>query len=259
VSSEKSGSANLVLTNPAIVIWPGGDGWTRIQTASGSNSSELQAAGSASIKPGKIGATTDPFVYVPNESGHRCVVTWLDTVDHPEPSPPPKITTMSELVKFLVDHPNYAHHNIDIAPVQTTRVTKKKPYTQQDEAETVRFTLATRNCKGFVIGYSCGTEISPGKFIELKDTPVTDDEFNVFKEFPIPANFQSDIYYWYDMKGLSPGDFSVSLQASIVTLPGHPVYDLCRPAEYFGQTSDGPDKRFYVIGSVTMMPERVAR
>src|SRR6516164_3621091 len=38
---SKSGNAQLVLTNPAIILWPGGDGWTRIRTSKGRNESPL--------------------------------------------------------------------------------------------------------------------------------------------------------------------------------------------------------------------------
>src|SRR2546423_778431 len=70
MSLPKSGKANLVLTNPAIVLWPGGDGWTRVTTSSGSNSSDLKSGGSTNVPARKIGVTTDPFMYVPEDFRH---------------------------------------------------------------------------------------------------------------------------------------------------------------------------------------------
>lgn len=257
----KSGKANLVLTNPAIILWPGGDGWTRITNGQGSYESQLKLAGSSDIGPNKIGVTVDSFVYIPPDSGHRCLVTWLDTTDHPHPEPPPKITTVSDLVKFLIANPNYAHHNIDIVPDSTKKVTKEKAYTQQDEAATVRFTLYTVNCKGFVIGYNCPTPIAPGKYINLDGVTVTDNEFNVFKDFDIPKNFQANIFYFYDPKDLTPPNFSVTFAAHVKTQPGHPIYELCLPHHHFGfpKENENDASRFYPIGSVTAMRGTVSR
>jgi len=254
----KSGKANLVLTNPAIIVWPGGDGWTRIKNGQGSYESQLKSAGSSEIGPNKIGVTDDAFVYVPDQFGHRCLVTWLDTTDHPHPEPPPKITTVSELVKFLAANPNYAHHNIDIVPDTTGKVTKQSPYSQMDEAATVRITLNTVNCKGFRIGYNCPTPLRPNDYITLGGADgllVTDESFSAEREFDIPKNFQGDIYYFWNSNNLKPEPFSVSLIAYTVTRPGHPVYELCLPHHHFGfqKENENDDRRFYPIGSVTVM------
>jgi hypothetical protein len=108
-SGKKLGQAYLAMSNPAVVIWPGGDGWTRIPNTSGSYASSLGDVG-----PGGIGVTDEPFVFTPDEFGHRCLVSWLSTTDHPVDKPPPRIDNCDD-PKYLVEHPNYAHHNIDIA------------------------------------------------------------------------------------------------------------------------------------------------
>lgn len=253
---SKSGKARLVLTDPAIILWPGGDGWTRIKNSKGSYESPLTSAGSPDIGPNKIGVTEDPFLYTPSDFGHRCLVTWLDTTDHPDPGPPPKITKMDDLVRFLKEHENYAHHNIDIVADTSGRHTKSKSYTQGPESKTIRFTLTTVNCKGFVIGYNCATPIAPDKYIIFEDTEVnTNDKTGYHKDFEIPANFQADIVYFFDQKNLRPETFSVTLGAHVVSQPGDAIYELCFPPEHFGFTKASPndESRFYPVGSVTAM------
>jgi len=254
----KSGKANLVLTNPAVVLWPGGDGWTRLM-AGGSYASPLLQAGSSDIEPGAIGVTDTPFEYVPDYSGHRCLVTWLDTADHPNPNPPPKITEISELVKFLKAHPNYAHHNIDIVPTSTGKGVLPKPYTQGNVGEEMRFEMTVKDCAGFVVSFSCATPIGEGKYIVMNDTtvPAQPNPFGAFGDFFIPANWQGTINLSWDAKGLTPpaGKDFIGLKVYLITRPGHEVYHLCHPHGHFGWARDSAsdDTRFYPVGSVAVM------
>jgi hypothetical protein len=258
-SKTKSGKANLVLTNPAVVLWPGTEGWTRLK-ADGNYESPILRNGSSDIGPGEVGITETPFVYIPSENGHRCLVTWLDTLDHPEGNPPPTITNMSDLVRFLKDHPNYAHHNIDIAPATTKKITTTKRYTQQDAEEEMRFELSAVNCVGFGIGYSCGKPIAPDTYIVLNEVIVpstpADKPFSVYLDFKIPPLWYGDINYYWDAKTLTPpGNDSVTFKAYLKAQPGHEVYDLCFPAEHFGfaKENEADESRFYPVGSVSAM------
>src|ERR1041384_6024979 len=81
-----TGTVKLVMCNPAVVLWPGGDNWTPLLTATGSDHCDLTDVPSQGIGvTGDGGPETAPFVIVPKESGHRCLVTWLSTTKHPYP------------------------------------------------------------------------------------------------------------------------------------------------------------------------------
>jgi hypothetical protein len=252
-TQAKKGKANLAMTNPAVVLWPGADGWT-ILKAAGSTESKLMKNGSDEIEAGDICITDVPFELVPEEFGHRCLVAWLDTQAHPVKQPPPKITSMDALVKFLVENPNYAHHNIDIVPASTKRAVLHKPYTQGNIGRSMRFELSAVNCKGFTIGYECPTPIAPGKYIVQEATVVSQSPFSVVLDFEMPANWQGVVNYYWDTKALTPpGDDSVSFTAYVAPKPGDPIYDLCLSPEHFGFTRASADDptRYYPVGSVS--------
>lgn len=252
-TQAKRGKANLAMANPAVVLWPGGDGWT-ILKAAGSNESTLMKNGSDEIGAGETCITDIPFEFVPAEFGHRCLVAWLDTQAHPVKQPPPKITSMDELVKFLVNNPNYAHHNIDIVPASTKRAVLHKSYTQGSIGRLMRFELSAVNCTGFTIGYESSTPIAPGKYIVQEPTIVSQSPFKVVLDFDIPANWQGTISYYWDTKALTPpGNDAVSFTAYVAPKPGDPIYDLCLPPEHYGFTraSAADQTHYYPVGSVT--------
>ncbi len=256
---SKAGKANLVMCNPGTVIWPDKNGWTRIKTQAGAYESTLSCPSGEGIPGAEIGLTySDPFVYIPppGESGHRCFVTWLDTEDHPLKTVPPQINTASELAAFLVSHPNYAHHNIDIVPSTTGSVTKGYPFSSGAAEDTWVIGVKVENVKGFKVGYSCATPIKGGKVILLAPTEVTtNDPVSFAGDYLIQADFNSNINITYETQGLTPANFKISLVAYLKVSLNHPLYHLATPFHEFGFTANasfGSD-RGIMLGSMTMM------
>ena len=250
----KHGQAHLVLTNPAIILWPGGENWTVIKTSKGNDYSEI-----SDIQPGQIGVTTDPFSYVPPDSGHRCVVSWLSTPDHPIVGPPPRIDTIDKLVDFLVKHPNYAHHNIDIMPDASGMVTKIKPYSQGQQECEMTFGIQTTNCDQYVVQFSCGVQLPDGKFIELSPyTVTTNDRITITIDRFVPANFQANIAYSYtpNPRTQPSGQSSVAFVAYRTLSPGHPLYAFGKLYTHFNidrKCITNDTIRYYPVGSVSLI------
>jgi hypothetical protein len=250
-SSPKFGEVGLTMSNPSIVLWPGGDGWTVIKTAEGRDRSPI-----TSTAPGKVGVTTDPFVFVPSEFGHRCLASWVSTPDHPIIGLPPKITSMDALAKFLIAHPNYAHHNIDIVQDTTGKVTRVDPYTQGDKGCTVVFGIQTVGCKGFKVSFTCGKQLPDGKFINLNEyTVTTDDSITITIDRDVPAGFQADIAYTYDQMNLKPEKFSVTFVAYFDVPPTHELYEFALPYEHLGvaNAANYGANRGIQVGSIGVM------
>ncbi|MDQ3205442.1 MAG: hypothetical protein M3Q40_02800 [Pseudomonadota bacterium] len=253
-TTAAKGQAFLVLTNPAVVLWPGGDGWTQILTNNGLAYSSLDPSPTGS---GAIAVTTDPFVYKPLDSGHRCLVTWLSTQAHPVPAPPPRITDMNALVKFLIDHPNYAHHNIDIAPDTTGAVTTTKPFNSGTQPFSWRVGLQVTNCKGFDVSFSSSEPLEGGGYITMKPVTVQQDDTIAYLlgPFNLPASWDTQINYTYQTHGLSKDNFSVTLVAYFDVDPTHELWHHAKPYTELGiPAQHAPkDRRGITVGSVAMM------
>lgn len=211
------GEASLVLTNPALVLWPGGDDWTFLKTNSGSSASRLLIGGNASIPPNGIAVTEDPFVYVPPDSGHRCLVTWLSTKAHPVTQPPPKITSAEELVKFLKDNPNYAHHNLDIAPNTTGARTFVAPFSTGTQNGVWACGFRFKNCKGFVLSFSSSEPMPNDEYLKMDPFPVqNNDELTVLKRnLKLDKNWNININCTVETNNLEPDGWSVEFIAEV--------------------------------------------
>ncbi|MGR3938294.1 hypothetical protein [Streptomyces sp. BRA346] len=216
-----TGRARLVMCDPAVVLWPGGSDWTPINTSTGSDHCVLEE-----IEPGTIGVTQDPFEVVPETSGHRCLVTWLSTAKHSCPDNPGRITEVDKLVAFLKDHPNYAHHNIDVVPDTTGVHTFSRPFTSGDQPAKWVFTLKVTQCKGYEVSFSCGTRLATGQYIRLDPVTVTtNDEIGLTIDRDVEAGFDSTISYTFDQKNLPlrPG-FKVEFKAARALPKSHPLH-----------------------------------
>ncbi|MGH8051654.1 MAG: hypothetical protein ACREPB_13430 [Arenimonas sp.] len=253
-STDAVGVASLVLTNPAVVIWPGGDGWTQIQTNNKKNTSALQPSPTAG---GAIAVTTDPFVYMPTDTGHRCIVTWLSTKSHPVPNPPPRITSTSELVKFLQENPNYAHHNIDIVPSTTGAVSTSKPFSAGTVPFAWRFGLQVTNCKGFTVYFSSGTPLPNGQYLSLAPTTVSQDSTVAYMlpSTDLPANWDTYFNYTYETNNLQPANFDVQFVAYADVGSDSEFWEIAKPYDqFFEDKSLAPiDRRGIALGSIGLM------
>jgi hypothetical protein len=222
-----TGTVRLVMCNPAVVLWPGGDNWTVLNTATGSDHCDLtDVAGGAIGVTGDGGPETAPFVIVPKESGHRCLVTWLSTLKHKVPNKPPRIDNIDALVKWLIDNPNYAHHNIDIVADTTGIQTRVNPFTAGNAPAKWVFALTVKKCKGFTVAFSCAKRLESGLYIQLENQTVgTDDPFAYTIDRDVEAGFTADIYCTYNQNNLPlPDGFEFSFKASASYAPGHPLH-----------------------------------
>ena len=214
-----SGKSYLALSNPAIILWPGPGKWDLMNNSKGQNFSEI-----SNVKPGEIGATTDPFQYVPKESGHRCLVSWISTVQHPI-GEPPEISNATKLAEFLIKHPNYAHRNVEVIAGPPDRYTRSEPYSQNQASAKMTFGLRCKNCDGFVVSFVSGTALKSGKFIELKDTKVAGNEtITYIKDYEVESGYNTLINYTYDKQGIVRNDFEISMESYLDVPPDHYLF-----------------------------------
>jgi hypothetical protein len=255
-TTPAKGQAFLVLTNPAVVLWPGGDGWTQIKTQNQKYASDLLPS---PVNPGALAVTQDPFVYTPTDSGHRCLVTWLSTQSHPQPNPPPRIDNAGALVTWLVDHPNYAHHNIDVIANTTGAVTQTKAFSSGTQLASWRFGLEVTNGMGFTVSCSSGIKVPPpiDQFIELKPFSIQQNTTvaALTGRFDLPPNWDTFFNYTYEQNGVQPADFAVNFVAYATFLPGHPLHAYGRPFHELGVPRHlAPvDETAFSLGSIGVM------
>lgn len=260
-NTPASGYAFLALTDPAVVLWPGGDKWTRIQTNDHKEYSTLQPSPTAG---NAVAVTTDPFVYAPPDSGHRCLVTWLSTQSHPVPGPPPEIRDMGTLVQFLKDNPNYAHHNIDIAPSTTGAHTSSKPFSSGTKPFAWICGLQVKNCKGFKVSFSSSTPLPDGTYIVFQPTEVMQDDTVRYMLGPynLPAGWETYINFTYETNGLDPADFAVTFIAEYAVQEDthKDLWDYAQPLEGMVDADEKTlaEVRSITVGSIAIMKGSVA-
>ncbi len=246
-----TGRVRLGMSNPAVVLWPGPGKWTILKTTTGNDYADLNNIGG-----GAIGVIDDPFDLIPTESGHRCLVTWISTKKHPISSEPPEITTAAALADFLIKHPNYAHHNIDITADTTGIQSRISPFTSGDQAGDWVFSLTVENCKGFTVSFSCAKQLKSGQYIQLLDQLVGDDtrySFNIDR--PVESGFAADIVYTYNQNNVTKKDFSVFFKASYRVPVGHPLWNYAQPYHTFDPVTGFTlsDARKIEVGSIGVM------
>jgi hypothetical protein len=217
-TTDAVGEASLVLTNPAMVLWPGGDGWTTLLTDKGKKASPLKSGSGTAVAPNAIAVTEDPFVYVPSDSGHRCLVTWLSTKAHPVTQPPPKITDGQALVKFLKDNPNYAHHNLDIAPNTTGAYSFRAPLSTGTEVGDWACGFHFKNCKGFVLAFSSSQPMPNGQYLKMDPFVVqnNDDLTVLVRDLKLEQNWNIDINCTVQTNNLEPPGWGVEFVSELV-------------------------------------------
>jgi len=227
-TDTRTGEVFLAMTEAALVLWPDVANWTRAANSAGDYANPLSPN---PVDPGQIGVTNDPFVFIPTESQRWCLVTWLSTPQHPEPTVP-LITSAAELAQYLTEHPNYAFKNIDPAPDVDGPATFQQPFSSGSTAALWSFGLQLENCKGFTVSFSCGTQLPNGDYITLPSTTVSQDDRLTLMAGPydIPAGWQAMFTFTYDTNGLLPQSFAVILSAYYVSTNESAQDDAARSA-----------------------------
>lgn len=250
-SSMKNGMAYLVLSNPAIIPWPGNYGWTEIKTCTGQSGSKIM-----DVAPGQIGVTREPFLYIPRDSGPRSVISWLSTPEHPLFSMPPRIDTIDQLVRFLIEHPSYSQHNINIMEDSEGWITTIRPYCQGAKESDIVFGIATQNCFQFKAQLSCDVPVKDGKYIQIPEFTVpTNDRYTYPLCVTVPADFEANIALSFTSTRAFPDPFSISLVTYFKMLPGNPMYESGMTASQLNfdpQVIKDDDARYYPFGSFSV-------
>jgi hypothetical protein len=244
--------AYVVMSNPAIVLWPGGAGWTRLKTSN----AQTYSSPFGTVQPGSIGVAEDPFMFSPGagDVGHRCLVTYLSTAEDPHPEPPPRLTTVPEVAKYIIEHPNYAHHNIDITPNTTGALTQSQPFSSGTERATWAFGIQAINAQGFTVSFSSATKFGD-RYVVLEPTTIKQNDKHTITidDVDVPPNIDTFFNYTYEQNNLQPNEWAITFVAFYQPPAGSELWHRAHTAEQLGVQNKSADWRGIQVGTIGLM------
>lgn len=218
-----------------------------------------------SIEPGKIGASTDSYVWVPPEptNGHYCMIAVAETPEHGNPLA--GVSNVTSLAETLSNNANIAQRNTNmIRSPGLPQVVSTTSYNQGADAHTMDLTFVYTNMPYHTkYTISSGTPLD-GKIIDYSGDDT--DRIN-FKEglvgVEIPANWSTLFTYTLDFTNADWTDIpegaipTVEVRGELVMDETHALYALgeeCLFHPVNGEkrlsVSGGP-VRILIAGSVT--------
>ncbi len=218
LSSETvTGEVRVFYAKQSLFLYP--QQWLQngLKTSQGSETSELK-----DLAAGAIGVTTDPFAFVPTDTGeHHCLVGFISTPDHPfeNQKPPNAVTSLGKLAQWIGKTGGAGWHNVQFTDAGAPTFTNSTDYPASDTPQKVHITITCTGCAiGSEVAFSCGTPLPNGKYIKLPKTKVsTTGTVGFFIPAEIPANWTSEVTYSYWAGGPPLDDWSVSMSVSVVT------------------------------------------
>jgi hypothetical protein len=218
-SAAQAGIARLFAAKQSLFLYP--SQWLNnpIKTQNDSDTTPI-----ASLAPGAIGVTTDPFIWVPSDtSEHHCLVGFVSTptISFESQQPPAGVASLDELAVWISKTGGTGWHNVQFSEAGAPTFTNKTHYPPSSTAATVRFSISCKSCPiGSQVSFSCGRPLPNGEYIKLPPVTVTTEkQIGFFVEVVVPAGWESDMYYSYYAHDKPPVDnqWSVTMSGSIVT------------------------------------------
>ncbi|MCR8548969.1 hypothetical protein M4578_14115 [Salipiger sp. P9] len=254
------GNWNLFFAEPNILLYPYLWEQNQLATSAGDKNPPF------TIEAGAIGASTDPFTWVPpNVSDHYCLVAVAATPDHGNPVS--GVNNINSLAEVMSNNANIAQRNVQMIRGNVPQVVSQARYDQGSEGATVDLAVVFSNIpKGSSYTISSGTPLD-GMALSHSDSNTQDNNFKyAWTDLEIPAQwvtmFNYTLTFGSDWSGIPPDAIpSVEIRGELVQEDGDPLYhlgvDATDPAT--GRTrmsSRGGPVRLVTVGSVkTIMPD----
>ncbi|MBN9889282.1 hypothetical protein [Salipiger abyssi] len=254
------GHWNLFYAEPNILLYPYLWEENQLRTSLGDMNPPF------SIEPGAIGASTDPFTWVPPDvSDHYCLVAVAATPDHGNPVS--GVNNINSLAEVLSTNANIAQRNVQMIRGNVPQVVSKARFDQGAEGALVDLAVVFTNMpKGSSYTVSSGTPLD-GKALSHSDSNTQDNNFKyAWTDLYIPAQwvtmFNYTMTFGSDWSGIPPDAIpSIEIRSEVVMDQSHPLYELgveaVDPATGKARVSArGGPVRIITAGSVkTIMPD----
>lgn len=252
------GTWNLFWATPNILLYPYLWQDNPLATSNGNRNPPF------TIKGGQIGASTDPFTWVPPDtSDHYCMIAIANTQDHGNPLA--GVTNITSLASVLAQNANIAQRNVQMIRGNQPQVVARARYDQGSEAATIDLAVVFENIpKGSSYTVSSGTPLN-GQALSHSDTNTRDNNFKyAWTNLDVPAQWNSMFTYTLtfgpDWSGIPTGQKpKVTIRGELVQEEGDPLYHLGVEADPHPLTgaprlgkSGGP-VRLVTAGSVGIM------
>jgi hypothetical protein len=255
---DLSGTWNLFWATPNILLYPYLWENNPLATSSGNKNPPF------AIKSGAIGASTDPFTWVPPDTAdHYCMIAIANTPDHGNPLA--GVTNITDLAAILSQNANIAQRNVQMIRGNVPQVVARARYDQGSEGAMIDLAVVFENIpKGSSYTVSSGTPLN-GKALSHSDTNTLDNNFKyAWTDLDVPAQwntvFTYTISFGSDWSGIPAGQKpKVTIRGELVQESDQPLYHLgvdAGPHPVTGQLrrgrSGGP-VRLVTAGSVGIM------
>lgn len=204
----------------------------------------------------------EPFVYIPEDDTHHCLIGRVSTVDHPNPLPGPgEITNMNQLARYILDHPGMAWRNVQLVKKDIPTLVSSFGFHSGSEGGRILIGINCSNAPlGSSVAFSCGTPFptgpDKGTTIELKKTVLS--QSNMFlgqEEYNVPADFDSEITFTYWAQPPVSEPWKLIFEALLIIDEKHGLAPRAKSLEEHGYNpdaiNDGNLLKAIVIGSVT--------
>jgi len=255
-SGELSGSWNLFWATPNILLYPYLWETNQLATSAGDKNPSF------AIKAGEIGASIDPFTWVPPDtSDHYCMVAVANTPGHGNPLA--GVTNITSLAEVLATNANIAQRNVQMIRGATPQVVARASYDQGSEGAVVDLAVVFENIpKGSSYTVSSGTPLN-GKALSHSEAKTADNNFKyAWTDLDIPAQWHTVFTYTLtfgpDWSGIPAGKKpTVTIRGELVQESDQPLYRLGREADRHPITGKlrvdrvGAPVRIITAGSVT--------
>lgn len=223
--NDLTGSWNLFYAEPNILLYPYLWEENQLATSSGNQSPHLD------IKAGAIGASTDPFTWVPPDvSDHYCLIGIANTPEHGNPLS--GVTNINSLAEILSTNANIAQRNVKMVRGAKPQVVDRARYDQGSDAALVDLVVVFKNIpKGTNYTISSGTPLN-GKALSHSQTNTQDNDFKYgWVNQDIPAHWNSMFTYTLefgkDWKGIPDGAKpEVEIRGELVVSESSPLFRL---------------------------------
>jgi hypothetical protein len=263
--SKLTGNWNLFWATPNILLLPFLWQKNKLATSTGDKNPAL------SIDPGKIGASLDPFTWVPPDtSDHYCMIGLASTPGHGNPVE--GVNNISQLAEVLATNANIAQRNVHMVRGTPPDMLEQAGYDQGDEAAKVDLAVVFKNIPlGSNYTVSSGTPLN-GKALSHAENNTKDNSFKfAWTDLEIPAKWNT-VFTWTlklgsNWSGIPKGEHpSVEIRGELVQNSKQRLYHLGYDAGYHPGTSiirvdeHGGPVRVLKAGSVTtIMPDFITR
>ncbi|MCE8006853.1 hypothetical protein [Aestuariivita sp.] len=223
--ADLSGSWNLFFAEPNILLYPYLWEENQLATSSGNMNPPFD------IKAGEIGASNDPFTWVPPDvSDHYCLIGIANTPDHGNPLA--GVTNITSLAEVMANNANIAQRNVQMIRGARPQVVAKAGYNQGSEGARVDLAVVFRNIpKGSSYTVSSGTPLN-GETLSYseKDTKANDFKY-AWVDQDIPAQwdtmFTYTLTFGQDWSGIPAGARpEVEIRGELVQGEDDPLYRL---------------------------------